>query len=131
MHEVVLVIHLILALAIIVLVLIQRSSGGGLGIGGGSGGLGDFATARGAANALTKATTICAFAFFATSLTLAYMGKGAIGSGGLLSGYTSESPVAPGAAPAMPGSPADTITEPAKADTPAPAKTPEPPISKK
>ena len=72
METIVLVIHLIIALAIIGLVLVQRSSGGGLGIGGG-GGMGDFASARGTANALTKLTTYFAFAFFITSLTLAYM----------------------------------------------------------
>lgn len=71
METVILVIHLLLALAIIGLVLIQRSSGGGLGIGGG--GMGDFATARGTANMLTKLTTYCALAFFCTSLSLAYM----------------------------------------------------------
>lgn len=72
METIVLVIHLILALTIIGLVLIQRSSGGGLGIGGG-GGMGDFASARSTASALTKMTTYFAFAFFATSLTLAWM----------------------------------------------------------
>jgi len=72
METIILVIHLILALAIIGLVLIQRSSGGGLGIGGG-GGMGDFASARGTANALTKMTTYLAIAFFGTSLTLAYL----------------------------------------------------------
>ena len=76
MENVVLAIHLIIALAIIGLVLLQRSSGGGLGIGGGSGGLGDFATARSTANALTKATTFLAIMFFATSLTLGILAKG-------------------------------------------------------
>jgi preprotein translocase subunit SecG len=75
METIVLVIHLILASAIIGLVLVQRSSGGGLGIGGG--GAGDFATARGTANALTKMTTWCAIAFFATSLTLAWLATNA------------------------------------------------------
>lgn len=70
METIVLVIHLILALAIIGLVLIQRSSGGGLGMGGGAG---EFATARSTANALTKLTTWFAIAFFATSLTLAWL----------------------------------------------------------
>lgn len=71
MESVLLVIHLFLALAIIGLVLLQRSEGGGLGIGGGSGGgLGDIASARGTANALTKATAICAGLFFCTSLAL-------------------------------------------------------------
>lgn len=69
MESVVLVIHLILALAIIGLVLLQRSEGGGLGIGS-SGGMGAFASAQTAANALTRVTAICAAGFFATSLTL-------------------------------------------------------------
>ena len=69
MENVVLVIHLILALAIIGLVLLQRSEGGGLGIGGG-GGLGNVASAQGVGNALTRATAICAAAFFCTSLLL-------------------------------------------------------------
>ncbi len=69
--EVVLVIHIFLALAIIGLVLLQRSEGGGLGIGGNSGGgIGGLATAQGAADVLTKATTFCAAAFFCTSLLL-------------------------------------------------------------
>ena len=73
METVVLIIHLILALSIIGLVLLQRSEGGGLGIGGGSGGLGGLASAGATANALTKATTWCALAFFCTSLLLAIL----------------------------------------------------------
>jgi preprotein translocase subunit SecG len=121
MEHIVLVIHLILAVTIVVLVLIQRSSGGGLGIGGGSGGLGDFATARGAASALSKTTTICALMFFVTSLTLAYMGKGAIHSGGLLDKYSTET-----VAPAVPA--ADQPATDAAPAAPA-AQTPEPPVS--
>ncbi len=71
MESVVLVIHLFLALAIIGLVLLQRSEGGGLGIGGG--GMGNFASAKSAANMLSRATAICAFAFFSTSLLLAIL----------------------------------------------------------
>lgn len=74
METVVLVIHLMLALAIIGLVLLQRSEGGGLGIGGG-GGLGGLATPQATANALTKATAVCAALFFATSLTLGVMAE--------------------------------------------------------
>ena len=70
MEPIILVIHIILALAIIGLVLIQRSEGGGLGIGGGGGGMGGLATAKGTANALTRATAICAALFFGTSLIL-------------------------------------------------------------
>ncbi|MCC6597402.1 MAG: preprotein translocase subunit SecG [Alphaproteobacteria bacterium] len=69
MEHVLLVIHLFLAMAIIGLVLLQRSEGGGLGIGGG-GGLGGLATPQGTANMLSRATAICAAAFFTTSLLL-------------------------------------------------------------
>lgn len=75
MESVLLVIHLFLALAIIGLVLLQRSEGGGLGIGGG-GGLGGLATPQGAANLLSRATAICAGAFFLTSLVLGILAGG-------------------------------------------------------
>ncbi|MEO9615058.1 MAG: preprotein translocase subunit SecG [Nitratireductor sp.] len=71
METVLIVIHLMVVLALVGLVLMQRSEGGGLGIGGGSG----FMTARGAANALTRATGILAAAFFATSLTLTVLAR--------------------------------------------------------
>lgn len=71
MLTVILVIHLMVVLALIGVVLLQRSEGGGLGIGGGSG----FMTARGAANALTRATAILAAAFFITSLALSILAR--------------------------------------------------------
>jgi preprotein translocase subunit SecG len=71
MQTVLIVIHLMVVIALVGVVLLQRSEGGGLGIGGGSG----FMTARGAANALTRATGILAIAFFATSLTLSLLAR--------------------------------------------------------
>ncbi|QPC92894.1 preprotein translocase subunit SecG [Mesorhizobium sp. INR15] len=71
METVLIVIHLMVVLALVGVVLLQRSEGGGLGIGGGSG----FMTARGAANALTRATAILAAAFFVTSLTLSIVAR--------------------------------------------------------
>jgi len=71
METVIIVVHLMIVLALVGVVLLQRSEGGGLGIGGGSG----FMTARGAANALTRATAILAAAFFATSLTLTLIAR--------------------------------------------------------
>lgn len=71
METVLIVIHLMVVLALVGVVLLQRSEGGGLGIGGGSG----FMTARGAANALTRATAILAAAFFATSLVLSIVAR--------------------------------------------------------
>lgn len=125
MQEVILVIHLILAITIIGLVLLQRSSGGGLGTS--AGGLGDFATARGAASALSRTTMICAFLFFGTSLTLAIIAKGDHG-GGLLSNIpaSAEAPVMP-TAPDGTQSPVETLADPAAA--PNVPVTPEPPVS--
>ncbi|MGE0280886.1 MAG: preprotein translocase subunit SecG [Rhizobiaceae bacterium] len=71
MQTVIIVIHLMIVLALVGVVLLQRSEGGGLGIGGGSG----FMTARGAANALTRATAILAAAFFVTSLGLSILAR--------------------------------------------------------
>ncbi|MEZ2330715.1 preprotein translocase subunit SecG [Mesorhizobium sp. RCC_202] len=71
METVLIVIHLMVVLALVGVVLLQRSEGGGLGIGGGSG----FMTARGAANALTRATAILAAAFFVTSLGLSILAR--------------------------------------------------------
>jgi len=71
METVLIVVHLMVVLALVGVVLLQRSEGGGLGIGGGSG----FMTARGAANALTRATAILAAAFFVTSLTLSILAR--------------------------------------------------------
>ena len=71
MQTVLIVIHLMVVIALVGVVLLQRSEGGGLGIGGGSG----FMTARGAANALTRATGILAIAFFATSLALSLLAR--------------------------------------------------------
>lgn len=71
METVLIVVHLMIVLALVGVVLVQRSEGGGLDIGGGSG----FMTARGAANALTRATAILAAAFFATSLLLSIIAR--------------------------------------------------------
>jgi preprotein translocase subunit SecG len=73
MQNVLIVIHLIIVLALIVVVLLQRSEGGGLGLGGGSSGVSGFLTGRGQANALTRATTVLAAAFFVTSILLTLM----------------------------------------------------------
>ncbi len=71
MQTVLIVIHLMIVVSLVIVVLLQRSEGGGLGMGGGSG----FMTARGAANALTRATAILAAGFFATSLLLSILAR--------------------------------------------------------
>ena len=66
METVIIVIHLMVIIALIAVVLMQRSEGGALGIGGG----GNFMSARGTGNVLTRTTAILAVAFFATSIIL-------------------------------------------------------------
>ena len=73
MEQVLIVIHLMVVIALVVVVLLQRSEGGALGMGGGGGG--GFMSARGAANALTRTTSILAAAFFATSIGLGIYAK--------------------------------------------------------
>ncbi len=71
MVTVILTVHVLIVLGLIGIVLLQRSEGGALGIGGGGGGGGGFMTSRGAANALTRTTSVLAAMFFATSISLA------------------------------------------------------------
>lgn len=68
MQTLLLVAELIIAIALIGFVLLQRSEGGALGMGGG--GMGGLFTARGAADTLTRTTSILAFLFFATCIAL-------------------------------------------------------------
>lgn len=60
----------IITLALIVVILMQRSEGGGLGMGGSPSGL---MSARGAADFMTRTTTILATAFIAMSIALAFV----------------------------------------------------------
>ena len=69
-----LVVHTLIALALVGVILLQRSEGGGLGIGGGTGG--GLMTARGAANLLTRSTTVLAALFISTSILLAVLAAG-------------------------------------------------------
>ena len=71
METVIIVIHLMVIVAMIAVVLMQRSEGGALGIGGG----GNFMSARGQTNILTRTTAILAVAFFATSIVLTVLAR--------------------------------------------------------
>jgi len=72
MQTLLLVAELIIAVALICFVLLQRSEGGALGMGGGSS-MGGLFTARGAADTLTRTTSILAFLFFVTCIVLNIM----------------------------------------------------------
>jgi preprotein translocase subunit SecG len=63
-------VELLVAVGLIVSVLLQRSEGGALGMGGGGSGLGGLFSPRGAADTLTRTTTILAGLFFLTCLGL-------------------------------------------------------------
>jgi preprotein translocase subunit SecG len=63
-----LVVHAIIAAVLVGVILMQKSEGGGLGTGGSPGGL---MSARGAADFLTRSTTVLATAFVGMSILLA------------------------------------------------------------
>lgn len=65
-----LVVHALVAAALVGVILMQRSEGGGLGMGGSPGGL---MSARGAADFLTRSTSVLATAFISLSILLAFM----------------------------------------------------------
>lgn len=72
MQNIVLFLDLFVAIALIIVILMQRSEGGALGIGGSGGGI---MSARGAANFLTRLTTILAASFLGLTLLLAVLSK--------------------------------------------------------
>ena len=63
-----LIVQTLIAVALIGVILMQRSEGGGLGVGGSSSG---FMTARGAADFLTRSTSILGGAFIVLSIVMA------------------------------------------------------------
>ncbi|MBX9731533.1 MAG: preprotein translocase subunit SecG [Sphingomonas sp.] len=65
-----LVVHALVAAALVGVILMQRSEGGGLGMGGSPAGL---MSARGAADFLTRATSILATLFVTLSIVLAFL----------------------------------------------------------
>ena len=72
-QKAVLIGHTLIALMIIVLVLLQRGKGADAGAAFGAGASGTVFGARGSGSFFSRATAVCATAFFATSLALAYL----------------------------------------------------------
>ncbi len=72
-QKAVLIGHTVIALLIIVLVLLQRGKGADAGAAFGAGASGTVFGARGSGSFFSRATAVCATAFFATSLALAYL----------------------------------------------------------
>jgi preprotein translocase subunit SecG len=100
-----LVVHTLIAIALVGVILLQRSEGGGLGIGGGTGG--GLMTARGAANLLTRSTTVLAALFIGTSILLAVLAAGTNKAKPIDTSLAKTSaPIAPATAPVLPPAPA-------------------------
>ena len=72
-QKVALIVHTLIALGIIALVLLQRGKGADAGAAFGAGASGTVFGARGSSSFFSRATAVLATAFFASSLTLAYL----------------------------------------------------------
>ena len=101
-----LVVHAIIAAALVTVILMQRSEGGGLGMGGSPSGL---MSARGAADFLTRATSILATVFVVFAIVLAvYASTRRVDSIDTSLARTPSSVTAPApTADAVPNTPAD------------------------
>jgi preprotein translocase subunit SecG len=73
LQKVILIVHTLIALGIIALVLLQRGKGADAGAGFGAGASGTVFGARGSGSFFSRATAVLATAFFASSLTLAFL----------------------------------------------------------
>src|ERR1700675_1966428 len=118
----ILAVHVLLALMIIGLVLLQRGKGAESGAGFGSGASGTVFGARGTSTLFSKLTAVFAALFFATSLSLAYLGtRGGAAPTSVLEraaqAATSapqpaqSAPAAPQSAPAAPPAPAAPVNQ--------------------
>ena len=115
-------VHVLLALMIIGLVLLQRGKGAEAGAGFGSGASGTVFGARGTSTLFSKLTAVFAALFFATSLSLAYLGARPVSEPTSVLERAAQAAAAakpPATAPAP-------LTTPAPATPPAPAPTPPP-----
>lgn len=108
-----LVVHTLIAVGLVGVILLQRSEGGGLGIGGGTGG--GLMSARGAANLLTRSTTVLATLFILSSIVLAVLAAGTNKPRKIDTSLAVQNSAPAPAAPALPGA------LPAPAPAPAPA----------
>src|SRR5271169_6062227 len=114
----ILAVHVLLALMIIGLVLLQRGKGAEAGAGFGSGASGTVFGARGTSTLFSKLTAVFAAMFFATSLTLAYLGARPAAEPTSVLERAAQAAAAQHAAPAVPVAP---VAPAVPAQAPAPA----------
>ncbi|OYU37351.1 MAG: preprotein translocase subunit SecG [Novosphingobium sp. PASSN1] len=119
------VVQALVAAALVGVILIQKSEGGGLGVGGSPAG---FMSARGAADFLTRATTVLATAFVGLSVVLAALAVGTTSNRKIdtsLERTAPAVPVDPLAQPApAPAAPAAAVPAQPAAAKPAPSADP-------
>lgn len=113
------VVQALVAAALVGVILVQKSEGGGLGVGGGS--PSGLMSARGAANFLTRATSILAGLFVVLSIILAALAVNQT------TGRTIDTSLQRNTAPAAPAQPVDPLAGSANPATmPAPSASPAP-----
>mgnify|MGYP003605115825 FL=1 len=108
------VVQAIVAALLVTVILMQKSEGGGLGVGGSPAG---FMSARGAADFLTRSTTILASIFVVLSIALATLAVGQ-SSGRKIDDSLNRAAVPVDAAPAAPAAGAAPATAPAASPAP-------------
>ncbi len=109
-----LIVHTLVAASLVAVILMQRSEGGGLGVGGSSSG---FMTARGAADFLTRSTSVLGAIFIILSIALAAIAGVSRQPAQIDTSLANQvAPAAPAANPAVPvpGQPATNQAAPAQ-----------------
>ncbi|MFC0203907.1 preprotein translocase subunit SecG [Novosphingobium soli] len=106
------VVQALIAAMLVGVILVQKSEGGGLGVGGSPSGL---MSARGAANFLTRATSVLATLFVVLSIVLAAMAVNET------TGRDIDTSLQRNTAPATPAQPVDPLGGAANPAAPAPA----------
>src|SRR5580658_5360560 len=122
LRGIVLSVHVLLALMIIGLVLLQRGKGAEAGAGFGSGASGTVFGARGTSTLFSKLTAVFAAMFFATSLTLAYLGARPTAEPSSVLERAAQAATATQPAAPPPAAPAPAAPAPAVPPDPAPPK---------
>ncbi len=115
------VVQALVATALVAVILMQRSEGGGLGVGGSPSGL---MSARGAADFLTRSTTVLATLFVALSILLAVLAVGTGSSRTLDTSLQRGAVPAAAPAPALPADPGAGVGPVAAPSAAAPMTTP-------
>ncbi|NIJ16142.1 preprotein translocase subunit SecG [Sphingobium vermicomposti] len=105
MFTFILVVQAIVAALLVTVILMQKSEGGGLGVGGSPAG---FMSARGAADFLTRSTTVLATIFVLLSIVLAVIASVQHAQTDIDMSLVKQAPVAP-AAPAPAAGTADPL----------------------